>query len=64
MENQIAMTGRYLDVRIAPTAAPIQGTGVPAGGLDAFRLRGLAGGLRRPGTSSFTTDSVTRAHRV
>ncbi len=64
MEKQIAMTGRYLDVRIAPTAAPIQGTGVPVGGLDASRPRGLAGGFRRPGTPSFTTDSVPRAHRV
>lgn len=64
MEKQIAMTGWYVDVRIAPTAAPIQGTGVPAGGRDAFRLRGLAGGASRLGTPSFTTDSVPRAHRV
>jgi hypothetical protein len=64
MEKQIAMTGWYVDVRVAPTAATIQGTGVPAAGRDAFRLRGLAGGASRLGTPLFTTDSVPRAHRV
>lgn len=64
MEKQIAMTGWYVDVRIAPTAAPIQGTGVPVAGCDASRLRGLAGGFGRLGAPILTTDSVPRAHRV
>lgn len=64
MEKQIVTTGWYVDVRIAPTTAPIQGTGVPAAGRDASRFRGLAGGASRPGTPILTTDSVPRAHRV
>lgn len=64
MEKQIAMTGRSVDVRIAPTDAPIQGMGVPGAGRDASRLRGLAGGTSRFGSPIVTTDSVPRAHRV
>lgn len=57
MEMTTVVTAAWYAPRpVAPAGSPFQGSGVPAGRLDAVRLRGLRGIATR-GTTATEPDS-------